>query len=267
MNEQDQRAFRDALADNMKQERSEDEIILERIKLNFTNSFTSEQLIAAEALFAQTDRDFMQNTFTAIVRGYLYGEPGPVKIISYPADWVQAFKQRWFPAWAQRRWPVRLITTTINMMTLYPEFRISMPRHPHVLKYSVRESEILEPQKRGGGIVVADTNVTLFRFKDGPDYDSAQSLHIELQDKHGWPETPARHVMLVREDLVEEFKTELANRGVDPVEERAMQCRCGRRLLDEQCTGCDKEPSKCFCSPYVPALDDDPTWKDKRSPL
>lgn len=25
----------------------------------------------------------------------------------WPADWWQAFKERWFPMWALRRWPVR----------------------------------------------------------------------------------------------------------------------------------------------------------------
>lgn len=25
----------------------------------------------------------------------------------YPADWWQAFKERWFPKWAKRKWPVR----------------------------------------------------------------------------------------------------------------------------------------------------------------
>lgn len=30
--------------------------------------------------------------------------------ISYPADWWQAVKERWFPAWALRRWPVQRVT-------------------------------------------------------------------------------------------------------------------------------------------------------------
>jgi len=25
----------------------------------------------------------------------------------WPADWREAFKERWFPAWAKARWPVR----------------------------------------------------------------------------------------------------------------------------------------------------------------
>jgi hypothetical protein len=27
--------------------------------------------------------------------------------VQWPADWREAFKERWFPAWALKRWPVR----------------------------------------------------------------------------------------------------------------------------------------------------------------
>jgi hypothetical protein len=27
--------------------------------------------------------------------------------LCYPADWWQAFKERWFPAWALKRWPAK----------------------------------------------------------------------------------------------------------------------------------------------------------------
>ncbi len=30
------------------------------------------------------------------------------RTVSYPADWWQAFKQRWFPARMKRRWPVKM---------------------------------------------------------------------------------------------------------------------------------------------------------------
>jgi hypothetical protein len=47
----------------------------------------------ADVLHAQLRRSFMaRKVDNAIVR--------------YPADWWQAFKRRFFPAWALRRWPV-----------------------------------------------------------------------------------------------------------------------------------------------------------------
>jgi hypothetical protein len=34
--------------------------------------------------------------------------------ISYPSDWWQHLKQRWFPMWALRRWPVKLTIETVQ---------------------------------------------------------------------------------------------------------------------------------------------------------
>lgn len=40
-------------------------------------------------------------------RTYLYGSGKERWRVEYPATWWEHFKQRWFPAWALRRWPVR----------------------------------------------------------------------------------------------------------------------------------------------------------------
>ena len=42
------------------------------------------------------------------LRGYVVGMPKETLSIhkKWPSDWWQAFKERWFPTWAQRRWPV-----------------------------------------------------------------------------------------------------------------------------------------------------------------
>lgn len=43
----------------------------------------------------------------------------------WPADWWQAFKARWFPAWALRRWPVK-------MREVHVHEQIYGPLCPHV---------------------------------------------------------------------------------------------------------------------------------------
>lgn len=42
-----------------------------------------------------------------LVQGMLAIATQEDREISYPADWWQAFKFRWFPEWALRRWPVK----------------------------------------------------------------------------------------------------------------------------------------------------------------
>jgi hypothetical protein len=54
---------------------------------------------------------------------------------SWPATWWQAFKSQYFPAWALRRWPVRLHTSSetqtkrfkFKTVALLPNFRYDPP--------------------------------------------------------------------------------------------------------------------------------------------
>lgn len=42
--------------------------------------------------------------------------------VTYPEDWWQAFKQRWLPRWALRRWPVRQRTIEMDAYAWVPGF-------------------------------------------------------------------------------------------------------------------------------------------------
>jgi hypothetical protein len=41
--------------------------------------------------------------------------------VEYPADWWQAFKDRWFPEWAKKRWPVEKRVTVITAREMLPK--------------------------------------------------------------------------------------------------------------------------------------------------
>ena len=41
-----------------------------------------------------------------------------------PSDWWEAVKERWFPAWALKRWPVCYRVDTINVLALYPQIPV-----------------------------------------------------------------------------------------------------------------------------------------------
>jgi len=46
-----------------------------------------------------------------------------VATLTCPADWWSAFKARWFPAWARRRWPSRV--TVVELQDYYRD--VEMP--------------------------------------------------------------------------------------------------------------------------------------------
>lgn len=49
---------------------------------------------------------------------------------AYPSDWWQAFKDRWYPAWALRRWPVRRTVFRMEKFAVYPEIPWDTLRGP-----------------------------------------------------------------------------------------------------------------------------------------
>lgn len=62
-----------------------------------------------------------------IVRFYfgVFGETLDEIEVQYPADWWQALRERWFPAWWLRRWPVQYTARTLRAEAVYP--KVSAP--------------------------------------------------------------------------------------------------------------------------------------------
>lgn len=52
---------------------------------------------------------------------------------SYPKDWWQAFKDRWFPKWALKRWPVEKTRKVwnVDIKCAYPYFRPALSGEPY----------------------------------------------------------------------------------------------------------------------------------------
>lgn len=54
--------------------------------------------------------------------------------VHYPSTWWDAFKERWFPAWAKRRWPPRFDGMSIPAVNIdepvYKACYVNLPRQP-----------------------------------------------------------------------------------------------------------------------------------------
>jgi hypothetical protein len=57
----------------------------------------------------------------------IYGREMERIEVRYPADWWQALKERWFPPWAKRWWPVQETVIDLVARELYP--RVALPDH------------------------------------------------------------------------------------------------------------------------------------------
>jgi hypothetical protein len=52
-------------------------------------------------------------------------------VIVYPADWKEAFKERWFPSWLLEKFPVKYVR--VDVMEYYP--KVALPDREPVVKF------------------------------------------------------------------------------------------------------------------------------------
>ena len=73
--------------------------------------------------------DTIMNGIEIEARGYVWAEKKSAQkqTITYPANWKEAFKERWFKEWMLEKWPVKYNNVCIDVKAIYPEFRASMP--------------------------------------------------------------------------------------------------------------------------------------------
>jgi len=70
------------------------------------------------------------------ISGYIWSDPDEIKVYDaeFPEDWWQAFKERWFPQWLKKRYPVKYKQIVINARALYPSYKAVVPDHQPVLR-------------------------------------------------------------------------------------------------------------------------------------
>jgi len=82
----------------------------------------SEALIEAFAQPAEVNiiKHWAEDVMVAQIKQRIFGRQILHEVISYPANWKEAFKERWYPVWAKDKWPVRYTTKTFDVRELVP---------------------------------------------------------------------------------------------------------------------------------------------------
>ena len=104
-------------------------VTLERMKLTALQ-YISRELVDHFAFPPKVDisaHDWMFDGVAIRIIQQVYGRTLEEVKAEYPADWWQAFKERWFPAWAKKRWPVEWVRVRLEAKELYP--KLYMPDH------------------------------------------------------------------------------------------------------------------------------------------
>ena len=84
-------------------------ITLEKIRVQIVREMREADLAGlCEGMTVEEYARYEAGTIVQMFRSYVLGM-GTEKVgCEWPATWWQHLKQRWFPRWALRRWPVRL---------------------------------------------------------------------------------------------------------------------------------------------------------------
>ena len=109
--------------------------ILERYQFGVGQRFSRTRLTAIANVDLSTAIDYDLDALQVKLVANVLTERLTVVETRHPADWWEAIKDRWFPAWALRRWPVRWAVFRLDPLVHYPT--IPLPDHRGILNYQM----------------------------------------------------------------------------------------------------------------------------------
>lgn len=77
--------------------------------------------------------NIISNRIEFQLQGFIWGDESKEYKATYPSDWKQAFKERWFPNWAKKKWPVVYTNFVVSARNVYPDLKISVPQERHIV--------------------------------------------------------------------------------------------------------------------------------------
>ena len=89
------------------------------------------ELADMPAVEFQQHVSFIGDELLLALRGKMLGETLERISASYPVNWWEAVKARFFPEWAKKRWPIQYAKIELEARALYP--RLSLPKEPHFI--------------------------------------------------------------------------------------------------------------------------------------
>ncbi len=103
---------------------------LEVLRQTLLTQLHEEFVIAAEVDFDML-RGFARDMITVRVVQTILGQRLDEQVVRYPSDWWQGFKQRFFPRWARRRWPIHHTVVHMRLWAMYPKMQLPAAMDAH----------------------------------------------------------------------------------------------------------------------------------------
>ena len=111
-------------------------VILQESQLRLANI-----LAMSEEAQINLATEFFAEGMTSRLVAVLAGERIRVLDVQYPADWIEAIKERFLPFWLKKRWPIRYTRLAWDIRVVYPE--VSLPDEVHTVLDAVPVRELI----------------------------------------------------------------------------------------------------------------------------
>jgi len=91
-----------------------------------------ERIVSSETLdriYIESEESYnLDKVVIRAIRNVACWRASETLVVSWPADWWQHFKQRFFPSWALKRWPVLRHTEVYRATAYLPSIPVPDPR-------------------------------------------------------------------------------------------------------------------------------------------
>lgn len=85
----------------------------------------------SDKYFDELSKDIIYRT-----KVFIWQQELDKKTIKYPKDWWEAFKERWFPRWLKKRYPIKCQYYVFEPKYYFP--KLTLPDEDHVFKNGLR---------------------------------------------------------------------------------------------------------------------------------
>lgn len=103
-----------------------EKVVLERLKFAVRSEMDSLDLMSPVEINHMID--FMGRKVAYQFQTYVYGQR--LNKVKYPANWKESFKERWFPEWLLKKYPVKY--SYIQLAALYPQLHLPSDQYPPI---------------------------------------------------------------------------------------------------------------------------------------
>jgi len=110
-----------------------DTLEIERLKLIAIQEFAKELIYPQDVKLSISEHThFMFDSFALRMVAEFLGKLEKDTIVSYPENWKESFKERWFPQWLKTHYPIKYTEKSVYKVCPHIDIKFRDNPNPHL---------------------------------------------------------------------------------------------------------------------------------------